>query len=71
MNNMFKNIPDSMAGLLYIACGAVILLDAMGAINAGLLVIFGGVFLVWHGFVLLNGPQKLFHWVERFQSKKK
>ena len=70
MNHMFKNIPEPFAGVIYFACGAIILLDAMHAINAGLLVVIGAFFLMWHGFVLLRGPKHLSTILERLQRKK-
>lgn len=70
MNNAFKSIPESVAGFLYIIAGTIILLDALGAIQAGLLVFIGAIFLIWHGFVLLNGPQRISMLINKFQKKR-
>lgn len=64
-----KDVPESMIGTIYIAFGLIILLDSMGAINAGILVIIGAIAAITHGFCLMQGPKKIKEMLAKIQFK--
>jgi len=70
MNNILKGAPQTYIGLIYVACGAIIFLDAIGLIQMRFLVAIGSFFLMWHGFVLMQGPKHLEAMLQRFHRKK-
>lgn len=71
MKHLFKNLPESLIGFIYLACGVIILLDVVGAIRSGLLGAIGAGLLLWQAYLLLNGPQHLHTLMQHIQRKKR
>lgn len=69
MTNIFNRIPEPFAGMLYMLFGTITLLDALGAINASLLVIIGSFFFLSYGFILVQGPSRFKKILKRLQKK--
>jgi hypothetical protein len=71
MQAFMKDLPEPFFGLVCIAFGLIILLDAVGAIHANLLVIVGALIALWYGFVLVQGPKKIRRLLERVHINNK
>lgn len=70
MKSLFSNLPQSLIGAIYLACGAIILLDVVGAIRSGLLGAVGAGLLIWQGFLLLDGPKHVKKVIDHLQRKR-
>lgn len=71
MAHFLHQIPDSVAGIILMAFGGLVLLDAFGAIQAGLLIIIGALLAFWYGFTLVQGPRMLAHLLSKMQPPRK
>jgi hypothetical protein len=63
-----SHIPDNIAGVTLMLFGSLVLLNFVGAIQAGLIICIGAVAAFWYGFTLVQGPQKLKRIMESLHS---